>query len=270
MDFIKNFTIGADPELFIYNTKTKKVVSSIGLIPGEKNKPYRSKDMPRGFGLEIDNILAEFNIPPVTNLEDWLNVMNYMKNYIRNYIKKVNSDLDILCTASKLVPKDQLQSKEALLFGCDPDYNAYTQGINPKPTCTSKCLRSAGFHIHFGYKNNNIESSLNMIKYLDAYLGVPSVLLDKDVKRRTLYGKAGSFRLTDYGFEYRVLSSYFLSNNELLTWVWNRINLAINAYYLGYNLPEPEDVCDAINNSNVVLAEQLINSYNLNDDVIID
>ena len=268
MNFLENFTIGADPELFIYNTKTKKVVSSIGIIPGEKNKPFRTKDMPNGFGLEIDNILAEFNIPPVTNLQDWLYVMNYMKDYIRNHVKKINSDLDILCTASKLVPKDQLQSKEALLFGCDPDYNVYTQQVNPKPTCTSKCLRSAGFHIHFGYKNNNIESSLNMIKYLDAYLGVPSVLLDSDVKRRTLYGKAGSFRLTDYGFEYRVLSSYFLSNDKLLTWVWERINTALNAYFLSYNLPEPDEICNAINNSDVNYAKQIIDEYGLDKTIL--
>ena len=61
---LNNITIGADPELFLINTETGKVVSSIGIIPGEKGNPYRSKDMPKGFGLEIDNILAEFNIPP--------------------------------------------------------------------------------------------------------------------------------------------------------------------------------------------------------------
>ena len=36
MNRITNITIGADPELFIVNKKTGKVVSSIGLIPGEK------------------------------------------------------------------------------------------------------------------------------------------------------------------------------------------------------------------------------------------
>lgn len=269
MNFLNKFTIGADPELFIYNTKTKKVVSSIGLIPGEKDKPFRTKDMPKGFGLEIDNVLAEFNIPPVKSLDEWLDAMNYMKDYIRKFVKKVNPDLDILCTASRLVPKDQLQSKEALMFGCDPDYNAYTQEVNPKPTCTSKCLRSAGFHIHFGYKKCNIDSSLVMIKYLDAYLGVPSVLLDSDSKRRTLYGKAGSFRLTDYGFEYRVLSSYFLSNDKLLTWVWERITTAINAYYLGYSLPEPDEIRKAIDFSDSVYAKQIIEEHKL-DITILD
>lgn len=31
------------------------------------------------------------------------------------------------------------------------------------------------------------------------YLGIPSVVMDPDTKRRTLYGKAGDFRLKAYG-----------------------------------------------------------------------
>ena len=54
-------------------------------------------------------------------------------------------------------------------------------------------------HIHIGYDNNNIDASLRLVKYLDLYLGVPSVLKDKDKRRRSLYGKAGCFRLTSYG-----------------------------------------------------------------------
>lgn len=43
---INNITVGADPELFIVNEKTGKVVSSIGIIPGEKGNAWRSDDMP--------------------------------------------------------------------------------------------------------------------------------------------------------------------------------------------------------------------------------
>ena len=76
---IKNVTIGADPELFIINTKTNQVVSAIGLIPGEKGKPYR-KGMPKGFGVELDCILGEFNIPPSTSEYDFVSSIKYMKN----------------------------------------------------------------------------------------------------------------------------------------------------------------------------------------------
>lgn len=258
---LENITIGADPELFIINSKTGKVVSSIGLIPGVKGKPYRSKDMPEGFGLEIDNILAEFNIPPVNKEVDFIDAINYMKNYIRDYVKAKNPDLDILCKASMTVDDDQLQSPEAKLFGCSVDYNAYTESPNPKPNGELINTRSAGFHIHIGYKNCNIDTSLYLIKYLDMYLGLPSVILDNDTQRRSLYGKAGCFRLTPYGLEYRVLSGYFLSNNDLLGWVWKGICAAINACRDELELPDSAAIQSAINNSDVALAKKLMKIF---------
>lgn len=95
------------------------------------------------------------------------------------------------------------------------------------------------------------------------YLGVPSVLKDTDTKRRSLYGKAGCFRLTPYGLEYRVLSSYFLTNKLTLNWVWNGIVKAIKAYNEGYSFADPDLVQRAINNSDKELAEVLIKKYKL-------
>ena len=95
------------------------------------------------------------------------------------------------------------------------------------------------------------------------YLGVPSVLKDDDTKRRSLYGKAGCFRLTPYGLEYRVLSSYFLSNKITLSWVWNGICKAIEAYNEDYALADTELVQRAINESDKELAEKLVKKYKL-------
>lgn len=114
---VNNVTVGADPELFIINEKTGKVVSSIGLIPGVKGEPWVSDDMPKGFGIETDNILAEYNIPPVKDRISFINNIEYMKNYIKEFVKAKNPDLGILCAASKRVDEDQLQSDEAKLFG---------------------------------------------------------------------------------------------------------------------------------------------------------
>lgn len=54
-------------------------------------------------------------------------------------------------------------------------------------------------HIHIGYDNPTIDFSKLLIRYMDMYLGVPSVLIDTDVNRRKYYGNAGSFRLCAYG-----------------------------------------------------------------------
>lgn len=259
----KYCTIGSDPELFIINTKTGKVVSSIGIIPGEKDNAFREKTWLKGFGLEIDNILAEFNIPAVKTKATWIKYMNFMKDYIRKFVKKVNPDLDILCTASMMVDDDQLDSEEAKQFGCAPDYNAYTEKENPKPQGDRGNLRSAGCHIHIGYPKCNPNTSIELVKYLDAYLGVPSILIDTDDKRRSLYGKAGSFRLQQWGVEYRVLSSKFIENDKLLEWVWNKVKTAIMAHHFSIPLPPENLVIKAINNSDQKLAKELIEKYNL-------
>lgn len=260
---ITDITIGSDPELFIINEKTKKVVSSIGLIPGEKGDPWVGEDMPNGFGLETDNIVAEFNIPPAMDMTSFINNIEYMKQYIDRFVKNINPDLGILCAASKNVDKSELQSPQAKLFGCDVDFNAYTQEPNPKPKGNRTNLRSCGFHIHIGYRNNNIDTSVALVKYLDAYLGVPSILIDTDKKRRSLYGKAGCFRLTSYGVEYRVLSSAMMKDTETLQFVWNQTMKAIMAFNEVFHLPPEELVVSAINDSNSDLAKTLISNYKL-------
>ena len=260
---IKNITIGADPELFIINEKTGKVVSSIGIIPGEKGNPYVADDMPSGFGLEIDNILAEFNIPPVKTYESFVNALNYMKEYITKFVKKVNPDYDIKCSAYEIVDEDQLQSDEAKLFGCSVDYNVYTESENPKPDGASTNGRSCGFHLHIGYNDPDVETSVELIKYFDVHVGLPSVLYDNDTRRRTLYGKAGSFRLCEYGFEYRPLSAAMYATEDLMHIVWTGIINAIRAYNCMETRPNATLVRKAIYNSDVALAKELIKKYHI-------
>ena len=73
-------------------------------------------------------------------------------------------------------------------------------GPNEVSKATRTTLRSAGFHIHVGYPQNNIDVSVQMLRYIDVYVGIPSILYDTDSERRKLYGKAGCFRLQPYGF----------------------------------------------------------------------
>ena len=251
-------TIGADPELFIINEKTNDVVSSIGLIPGEKGKPFEPKGYKKGFGIETDNILAEFNIPPASSADEFVNNITLMKNYINDYVKNINPDLGIQCIASRMVNKDQLQSKEAKLFGCDPDYNAYTEDVNPRPEGAKTNLRSAGFHVHVGYDNKNVRRSLKIVKMLDIFLGVPSVLLDKDTKRRSLYGKAGSFRLQPWGVEYRVLSSFMMSTPELTRFVYDQTFAAVRSGELFLNgIGNRVDIQKIINENDTETAQHV-------------
>lgn len=260
---LSDITIGADPELFIINENTRKVVSSIGIIPGTKGNPYVGDDMPEGFGLETDNILAEFNIPPVTTKEGFINNIEYMKEYIDKFVKRKNPELSILCAASQIVDEGELNSPEAKMFGCDPDYNVYSKLPNEKPNGASTRIRSCGFHLHIGYKNPNINTSLSLIKYLDLYLGVPSVLIDQDRDRRSLYGKAGCFRLCKYGCEYRTLSGALMDNTDNLEFVWNQLSKALTACANESPLCDSSLVEIAINNSDIKVANKIIKQYKI-------
>lgn len=262
---LSNVTIGADPELFIINKTTGKVVSSIGLIPGVKGDPYVAEDMPKGFGLETDNILAEFNIPPVKDCASFITNIHYMHDYIRKFVQNINPDYDIKCSASEIVDKDQLQSEQANEFFCDPDFNAYTEEENPKPAVPKDGTRSCGFHLHWGYDNNNVDDSLRIVKLCDAFIVVPSIILDTDTRRRKIYGKAGSFRLTPYGVEVRALSSYMQSTPELLEFVWRGIERVKWEFNHGRSIVfnYSDHIRECINNSDVKLAKKLCNIFKI-------
>lgn len=258
----RRYTIGSDPELFIVNNKTNKVVSAIDKIPGHKEEPYR-EGLPEGFGLQTDNILAEFNVPPVTNESDFIANIEFMKSYIDNKVKEINPNFGILCQASARVPAKELKHPQAREFGCSPDYCIYTKGPNAVTEASNTTLRSSGFHLHVGYENNNIDTSLVMLAYVDAFVGVPSILYDIDTERRSLYGKAGCFRLTSFGFEYRTLSSYWIGTKSRLQFIYRQLIYALAAFERGWNLPDPAEVRNTINSNDVENAQRLIDEYKL-------
>ena len=146
---------------------------------------------------------------------------------------------------------------------CDPDYCIYTEGPNQVTGAARTNLRSAGFHIHVGYANNTIDQSMLMLRYIDTYVGLPSILYDTDAERRKLYGKAGCFRLQPYGFEYRTLSSFWIENESRLRFIWRQIEYALYAYENGKQLPDWTYLVEAINNNNVELAQKVIDTYDL-------
>ena len=258
----QHYTIGSDPELFLINKKTKKVVSAIDKIPGSKEAPH-TKGLPKGFGLQTDNILAEFNIPPVTNVDNFVECIEFMKNYIRDIAKGFDENYDIACQASAKVPVKELKHPQAKEFGCDPDFCVYTEGPNEVSPAARTNLRSAGFHLHVGYEGHNIDTSLTMLKYVDAFVGLPSILYDTDAERRKLYGKAGCFRLQPYGFEYRTLSSYWIGNESRLKFIWKQLMYALLAFERGWNLPNFEVTRSTIDNNDVEKAKELIKEYEL-------
>ena len=262
MNKIINYTIGADPEMFLIDTSTGDVICAKGIIPGEKGKPF-TDGLPKGFGLEIDGILAEFNIPPCTSTKEYIDCIHFMKSWIRDFVKNINPNYDLMCKASAVVTPKCIADPAVNIRGCDPDFDAYTEQQNPRNESYPGMIRCAGDHIHIGYDYMGYDADIRLIKMCDLTIGLPSVFIDNDTERRKLYGKAGCFRLQPYGFEYRTLSSYWIATEARLKFIWRQVEYALFNFEQNTLIPNSEYIVKAINNNDVALATKLIKEFNL-------
>ena len=245
------FTIGCDPEFFL--KQGNKFISAIGHIGGSKDHPRPFGE--NGFAVLEDNVAVEFNIPPAHNHKEFINhiqtVMNKLQQELPNY--------EFANESAVVFDTDQLQHPAALEFGCDPDYNAWTLTENERPQAPNQNLRSAGGHIHVGTDLDPIQ----VIRSMGLHLGVPSIKLDSGTLRRQLYGKAGAFRMKDYGVEYRTLSNFWIFSPKLMEWVYNQTEKALNFVKAGNEITETHGklIQDCINNSDMVAYDTLSRTY---------
>lgn len=109
-----------------------------------------------------------------------------------------------------------------------------------------------------------------LIPLLDLFCGIPSILLDRSngaLLRRKLYGKAGDYRLTPYGIEYRTLSNFWIKSYTLMSFFTGMARhalLLLASYYEGknniydiLNKINKKDIQKAINNNDFVIAKDI-------------
>lgn len=261
-----SFLVGSDPEIVLVDMQNKHI-SAIGLIGGTKDNPKATK---HGF-VQEDNVLIEFNTRPAATAEEFVRNSLDMLQDIDEIIKPL--DLGISIKSSALFDEDQLDHFLARLAGCTPDYNAWSGSENLSPELGDTNLRTAGGHLHISFDaGQSLERRFDMIKAMDLVAGVPSVLMDPDVDRRTLYGKAGACRPKfkergdEYdGAEYRTMSNFWLGNESRMRWAFNTVQRvmsefdslvkAANVHHLAIN--------QCINQSNKALAEKLVKTFQL-------
>jgi len=212
-------TIGADPEFFIRDMDTGLPVPICGLLGGTKSQPL----VVGHFGLQEDNVMCEYNIPVCTD------TMRYAQHVLGGrqavmdrlhslYPNRYMEDL----TPSRLFSHAMLESDQAKMFGCSPDFDAYSLGqanrrIDPAELDEARGgWRFSGGHVHVGFRDLMQFDIPPYVaaQFADVFIGLYAVQFDKQGKRRQFYGTAGRYRPTPYGIEYRTLSNVWTYRND--------------------------------------------------------
>ncbi len=257
---VNNPTIGADIEVFLRNTVNMEIVSAEGIIRGTKDAPYKFLEYDDHFATSLDNVMAEFCIPPAKQSEEFSRHIQFALGWINGNIP---AHLHTYAHPAAAIDPKYLQTENAKMFGCEPDFDAWKGGVmNPKPNVEG-CMRSCGGHIHIGYDLPDSQTNMELIRVLDIFLGLPSIIQEPDNERKTLYGKAGAFRHKSYGVEYRTISNYYITTDDLRKWAFDNTLAAIDFVNKKHsiNLEEGTAVQTAINTADRELANTLISYF---------
>lgn len=253
---------GSDPEIFVEDKNG--IVIPAFLFLGAKPVP----DPKKAYSEESvywDGFQAEFTTHSAGCLSAHIDsVQRGLSNVLRAARKfDGNSKLSIKTVMD--IPQDLMDGAkpEHVNFGCMPSLNSYKmQGRNIPGREVS--FRPAGGHIHMGVSPRPAEKFAEIVKAMDAILGVACVSLFAsfdDPRRRQLYGLAGEHRLPKHGLEYRVLSNAWLIHPFLMNIVFD---LARKSFVFGdknfmklWKADEAETI-ETINNCDVVNARKIL------------
>lgn len=254
-----NFALGCDPEIFV--AESGNVRSIIGKLGGTKEEPM-PLPIGDGFMVQEDNVALEFNIPPSNSKEEFVSNIVKATAFLEGHVNN-RYNFNFYKQSAVSFPDEELDDPRAFVFGCDPDFNAWTGRPNPRPRADDKNLRSCGGHVHIGSSHLGLDQRA-VIRACDLFLGVPSVLMDNGELRKQLYGKAGAYRPKSYGQEYRTLSNFWVFDDKLMAWVWDSVALALDAVSNNFDVEsEQRNIITAINKNDKKAAQSLVDKYNL-------
>jgi hypothetical protein len=275
--------LGADPEFFVMD-ENNSFINGAKFLNATKNKPRKLNNDSSVF---YDNVLLELNINPANSIEEFVLRCSTGLHQLKSLVGTNRISLH----AYAEFDSTQLKDKNAREYGCVSDMNAYTLTENDLPTELIKNTnyRTAGGHIHIGGSPGDAVMNPVLkplfVFMLDLFVGIPGVLIDNSAesfRRRSYFGRAGSFRDKDYGLEYRVLSPFWLRNEStiglfylLVEFVFHEMNNNIFTKFYHFdveklrsNSPETAYSCygydvqnliKAINTNNYSLARKYFN-----------
>lgn len=265
-------SMGGDPEFFI-STAKGKIMNADAFLPG-KEKPLdvgAHGKLPSK--LFFDGIQGEMAVAYSTCREFLVDNIRYCWDKL---VTMLPPDHKIVLKPSARIQKAVIEGAdpEARIFGCAPDFNAYTLSTNtPEMDATHHPYRYAGGHLHFGlwdiqYRSkkdpfmqmiSNESDHLRIIKLFDLLVTIPTLLLDNGpdaIRRRSKYGRAGCFRPTPYGVEYRTPSCWWLKSPSTVSIVyglariaWTMVGMGLDGEFVKAVEVDEDTVSGCINES---------------------
>lgn len=235
----KQITIGADPELFAFDENANPV-SVHDVLPGTKASPVK---VPFG-GIQVDGIAGEFNIEPAKSRSEFLKNIHHVRNLLNFFLSQKKPGWHFQAVPTVHLGQNFLENlpKDVRALGCEPDYNAYTGEVNPKPD-GNVLFRTGSGHVHVGwgqgfdpFEEKHFKTCCNLTKEFDFVLFKASHKWDTDTTRMKLYGKPGAFRPKPYGMEYRVLSNAWLDQSILQQYVYDATRAVAEQFFKGVEL----------------------------------
>jgi hypothetical protein len=253
---------GCDPELFF--KQNGKIIGS--------EKVLSKNGLEQLSNVVEDGIQVEIH-PSSTSCREILagNIRDIFYN-IRRKIKDTDIELDFNSFVNIDIEEMESLSEKSKQFGCATSKNIYDKNAKIEVSDPSKYyFRSAGGHIHLGVDSGRVsvvhDNIVDIVKLLDIIVGNTCVLLDREkgnIERRKNYGRAGEFRIKNYGLEYRTLSNFWLRHCTLMSLVFGLSRYAVSIWRSNQakdflKSVNYEDVRKAIDTNNITLARKNFN-----------
>lgn len=269
----KNFRLGSDPEIFCEDEKgivipafnflsskaDKTTLTAIG-NPSYSNAEHGNKP------LYWDGFQAEFETSAQHCLGWHVDSVHLGLRGLYEHLMKYNPKGKLSSRTVMYVTQDMLDNAapEHVAFGCMPSKNAYGLG-GLQSEGRDVLFRPAGGHIHFGIGKHSDEYYTQIVKTLDAIIGVACVSLFQSFdnpERRKLYGLAGEYRTPPHGLEYRTLSNAWLTHPLIMNLVFDIARECVHLGMVGalstvWNATEQETV-ECIMQSDVKKSQEIL------------
>jgi hypothetical protein len=217
--------MGCDPELFIRDTATGRIVASEEALARVPSPSIYSK----GVLVVPDGVQAEIHPGHGSCMSGVSQQLAHAIMHWGSELLKKGLRLDFTQTIELSEEEFEKLPAKSRVLGCMPSFNIYEPDSQLGVDGSTYRKRSCGGHVHMGFLNPTTPENhpwktrrADFVPLLDVLCGNTFVLIDRDplaAERRKVYGRAGEYRLPDHGLEYRTPSNFWLKSFPLANFV---------------------------------------------------